>query len=105
MKILSVFTVLIILSLPSYAQDSSASRQTQVLEGNISSVDWVGALITVNNAIIYVPLETIIYKGDTPIGLDDINMGDAVTVTYYDDPPGIHKAVSIVVQYNGDFAV
>jgi hypothetical protein len=106
MKRLSfLLAALTILTASSYAQDGSESHAVQVAEGSVSSVDWVGAVITVNDMMIYVPPGTAIHKGGDSIGLDEINLGDPVTVTYYDDSSGAHRAVNIIIQYSGDFAV
>ena len=106
MRIVSILAILVILSAPCYSQDNSENRALSTVEGGVTSVDWVGAVISVNNNImISVPSNTVIYKGEDQISLSDVNMGDPVTVTYYDDPPGVHKAFRIIVQYNGDFAV
>jgi hypothetical protein len=104
-KRLSIFVILIILSVACYAKDGPGNYKTQVMDGNISSIDWVGSVIAVNNMMIFVPPGARIYKGSDSIGLSAINMGDPVTVTYYNDPAGVHTAVNIVVQYSGDFAV
>ena len=105
-RIVVILAILMGLSVSSYSQDNSGSRAFNTIEGGITSVDWVGAVISVNNNImIYVPSDTVIYKGDDRIGLNDVNIGDPVTVTYCNDPSGAHIAVRIVVQYNGDFAI
>jgi len=77
----------------------------RVLEGTITSVDWVGSVMSVNNIRINVPSDIKIYKGNELIPLEDLKTGDSVTVTYYDDPPGVHNAASVTVQYSGDWAV
>ena len=106
MRILYVLMLLLILSIPCYSQDNSGNPPVSTIDGSVTSVDWVGAVISVNNNIlISVPPDTVIYKGEDSISLTEVNEGDPVTVTYYDDPDGAHKALRIIVQYNGDFAV
>jgi len=104
-KIFLVFMMLIFLVAPAYSQDSSQARNYQTADGTVTSFDWVGSLISINDARFSVSSDVKVYKGDDSIGVDDINVGDQVTVTYYDDPPGVHKIVTIVVQYSGDWAV
>ena len=96
---------LLILSVPGYCQDNSGNHATKTIEGTISSLDWVGSTIAVNGIMLYVPSNADIHKGANQIGLDAIHIGDPVTVMYYDESPGVHKAVAIEVQCNGDCPV
>ncbi len=87
------------------AQEDADVRQMHTIEGNISSVDWVGSVISVNNIVMSVSPDIQIRKGSDTIGLDDVNMGDPVVVTYYIDSSGANRVVNMSVQYSGDFAV
>ena len=104
-KILTVLAVLAMLGVPGYCQDNSPSHAMQTIEGTITSLDWVGSTIAVNGVTLSVSPNVAIYKGNSQIGLNDMNIGDSVTVRYYDESPGVHKAVNIMVQYSGDFPV
>ena len=105
MRIAYLLLAMMILSIPSFAQDASDGNTMKVIEGTISSVDWVGSVIVINDFRLIVASDVKIYKGNDLIDLGELNTGDAVTATYYDDPPGKHNAVSITVQYSGDWAV
>ena len=105
MRILSIFIALIIFSVSAYCQDNSTSHVMHAIEGNITSLDWVGSTIAVNGITLSVPPNADIHKGANQIGLDAIHIGDLVTVTYYDESPGSHKAVTIEAQCNGDCPV
>ncbi|MFA5144034.1 MAG: hypothetical protein WC522_07725 [Candidatus Omnitrophota bacterium] len=104
MRLVSVLTVLILLC-ASYCQAESEDRALNSIEGAVSSTDWVGAVISVSGMRISVPSGAKISKGEDRVGLADINVGDQVTVTYYDNASGEHVAVRIVIQYRGDWAV
>jgi hypothetical protein len=105
-KLLAILTALFILVLPVYAQDTGVMpREIKALEGHVESVDWVGSMISVNGVKLYVPPGLQMSKGGDTIGLDDINVGDPVTVTYYDNGPNSGKVVSIRVEYYGDFTI
>ncbi|MFA6321737.1 MAG: hypothetical protein WCY36_07790 [Candidatus Omnitrophota bacterium] len=101
-KILLVLALLVLSGTLCYSQDGGEHKTT---EGTVSSVDWVGSVIIVNDISISVPSGMSIRKGDDTIGLDDVNIGDPVVVTYYTDSSGNNRAVNVLVQYNGEFAV
>ena len=101
-KLMFTLAVLVLFSASCYSQESGERKTT---EGVVSSVDWVGSVIMVNDMSISIPPGMSIRKGDDTIGLDDVNIGDPVVVTYYTDPSGTNRAENVVVQYNGDFAV
>ncbi|MDD5136519.1 MAG: DUF5666 domain-containing protein [Candidatus Omnitrophica bacterium] len=104
-RLLSVLMILMALSIPCYCQDESASPALNTTEGTVTSLDWVGEVMSVNDMQVSVPSEARITKGGDRIGLGDINVGDQVTVSYYNDASGRRKAVRIAVQYSGDWAV
>ena len=104
-KILLVLIILLLcLTLPVYCQNNSGNHTMRTTEGNVTSLDWVGSTISVNGIKFSVSSNTDMHKGEDPIGLDSMNVGDSVTVTYYDEPSGIHKTVRIAVRCNGDCA-
>jgi hypothetical protein len=105
MRITFALILLVAASFACYAQDNSEPSELNSVEGQITSVDWVGSVISVNGITISVPATATIYKGEDVIGLDEVNAADPAVVTYYDDPPGQHKAVNITIQYSGDWAV
>ena len=100
-----LITLLICAALPAYCQNNPGNHEMQTLQGNVTSLDWVGSLIAVNGIAFSVPTDANIYKGNDQIDLIEINENDQVTVTYYDDPPGVHNAATIVVQYTGDWDI
>jgi len=104
-KTLIVFITLICLAVPVYCQDNAQVNDYQTADGTVTSFDWVGSFISINDTRFLVSSDVRVYKGDDSVGIEDINVGDQVTVTYHDNPPGIHKIVTIVVQYSGDWAV
>lgn len=101
-KLIFALAVLMLFCAPCYSQDGQERKEVQ---GSVGSVDWVGSVIMVNDVSILIPPGMSIRKGGDTIGLDDVNIGDPVVVTYYTDPSGANRAVNVVVQYNGDFAV
>ena len=105
MRILSLFIALTIFSVPGYCQDNSTSHTMRTIEGNITSLDWVGSTIAVNGITLSVPPNVDMHKGANQIGLDAIHIGDLVTVTYYDESPGSYRVVTVEVQCNGDCPV
>ena len=104
MRIVYCLLAIFFLSVPSFAQDSSEGNAMKVIDGTITSVDWVGSVMVVNGIRMTVSSDVKIYKGSDLIALEDLKPGDGIAVTYYDDPPGTHNAVSITVQYSGDWA-
>ena len=103
-KILFVLIILLTcLTLPIYCQNNSGNHTMQTIQGAVTSLDWVGSLMVVSGIAFSVPTDVNIYKGNDQIDLIEINENDQVTVTYYDDPPGVHNAATIVVQYTGDW--
>ena len=103
-KILFILIALLTcLTFSAYCQNNPGNHQMQTVQGTVTSLDWVGSLIVVNGIALSVPPDANIYKGNDQIDLIEINENDQVAVTYYDDPPGVHNAATIVVQYTGDW--
>ena len=98
-KILLVVIILFMcLAIPVYCQDNSRNNATKTIAGSVTSLDWVRATLVVNDMALSLSSNASIHKGTNRIGLDAMHIGDMVTVTYYDEPSGIHKAVTIAVQ-------
>jgi len=87
-----------------YCEEGPKDQKLNSMYGNVQSVDWVGAVLTVNDTQFIVPSNVQVVKGDDAIGFSDIKEGDTVTVKYYDQDDG-PKAVKIIVEYGGDFPV
>lgn len=104
-KILIIFMILLTcLTIPVYCQDNSGNDTTHTIDGTVTSLDWVGSMIAVNGMTLSTS-NAKIHKGGNQIGLNAIHVGDGAMVTYYDEPSGIHRAVTIAVQCNGDCPV
>ncbi|MDD5165948.1 MAG: hypothetical protein PHQ57_00965 [Candidatus Omnitrophica bacterium] len=69
------------------------------VQGMVNQVDWVKQVLIVYNSgdemSIFIPDGTPIHRGANDITLADINMGDPVTIRYYNATPGPLKAVSV----------
>lgn len=107
-KIVAIVLFLTVLLLSgSFCRCASAdeARQIRTIQGNVSSVDWVGSVIVINDIRLIVLPDTKIYKGNITIPFSDIRVNDAITVTYYRDSSGTFRAISIAVYYGGDFPV
>lgn len=94
--------IAVVAAAPCYAEDSEAQR-AETMRGSVTSVDWVGAAMSVDNTAFSVPPGTDIYKGSGRVGFSDINVGDQAIVTFKRDPSGMPEAISITIEYRGDF--
>ena len=103
--LLVLLTLLTCLILPGYCQNNPENHSMQTMQGTVTSLDWVGSMMVVGGTAFSVPTDVNIYKGNEQIDLIEINENEQVTVTYYDDPPGVHNAATIVVQYTGDWDI
>ncbi|MFA6609661.1 MAG: hypothetical protein WCT15_02300, partial [Candidatus Omnitrophota bacterium] len=72
------------------------------IDGSVTSVDWVGSILVVNDVRLSVPDGAKFYKSNDTIELSDLGIGDQVVVRYIDKPSGDDTVVSCTVQYNGD---
>jgi len=88
-----------------YSEDSSEINETVTAGGTVTSVDWVGSVLAVNDVEFSVPSNVEVRKGNDKTGFADINVGDDVTVTYTKERDGSLKAVRIVVAYSGEIPV
>ncbi|MCK9572632.1 MAG: hypothetical protein M0Q96_05110 [Candidatus Omnitrophica bacterium] len=67
----------------------------QTISGSISDVDWVSSSVSVHyfnpysgnsdEIILKKTSDSQIFRGTTSISFSDIQQGDPVTITYYDD--------------------
>ena len=91
-----------------FSQGEEGSRQIQSVTGSIVSTEWVGDIICVrwlqaegiigyDNLTISVPDGLKINKGTDIVTLANLNIGDNVTVKYYNDNFAGLKAVSLTV--------
>ena len=84
------------------AQAQDQEQNLMMVDGEVVSVDTSNSLIVVNAEINYtfsVNLDTIFTKDIYDIGFSDIEKGDYVDVSYYDDPSGKHIATHISIDY------
>lgn len=90
----------------SLAEDDSAQRNVRRIEGMVTSVDWLSAILIVDGRRFSVPQGTEIYKGNSSAYLSDIYVGDTVAVVYDDSDPSLPaRAITITIAYAGDFPV
>jgi len=72
----------------------------KIMTGTVNEVRAVFRILRITGeqglVTVQVPDKTPITKGIKSIGLDDINTGDSVVVTYYSPEPGEYIAVSIL---------
>ena len=88
-----------------YSEDSSEVNGTITVQGNVTAIDWVGSVLTVNDIIFSIPSNVKVVKGTENIGFPDIDVGDSVAVTYSKEKDGSLKAVRIVVTYSGELPI
>jgi hypothetical protein len=85
-----------------YSQDGAEENAAMAMQGNVTAIDWVGSVITINDIEFFVPSDVVVRKGTDPAGFSDINVGDSATVTYSKEKDGSLKAVRVVVAYSGE---
>ena len=74
------------------------NRELKTFHGNVTEIDWVGSLLTVEGVdeiTFFVPSDVKIKKGAEDTSLSDIELNDSVLIKYYDDPSGTPKAIRI----------
>ncbi|MFA4981483.1 MAG: hypothetical protein WC592_03330 [Candidatus Omnitrophota bacterium] len=96
--------------------DTDEDRNTVTIEGQISSIDWVGGVITVrwlqydpyikyDEITLSVPRDIKIMKASQPAGFNELSQFDHVTVKYRKDKSvSLPRAVSITVTNAIDIA-
>lgn len=89
--------------------DTDEGRNTVTIEGQISSIDWVGGVITVrwlqydpyikyDEITLSVPQDIKIMIAGQQAGFNELNQFDHVTATYSKDKyKGLPRAISITV--------
>lgn len=84
----------------SYCQELTGDRQTQTVDGSVTQTDFVGSTVLVNTIggqlTFTVSNDTVIKRGTEKIGLEDIEIGDPVTVEFYTPSPATYVAVAII---------
>lgn len=103
--VLIIIGVVAFSAAPSYCETEASGRQLKTLHGEVSSVDWVGGMLVVKwleeefdayqEITFMVPDEFKISKGAGTIGLADLEIGDNLVVTYYENADGSTELVSI----------
>lgn len=103
---MSSFQLLLLIVIPFICVLGAASSlDTYETQGTVSEVDEVGDLLVINGVTpagnseqmrFKVPDDTKIYQGTEDVHLDDIDVGDPVTVTYYKDSDGTLTTKQIV---------
>lgn len=88
-----------------YSEDSSEENRTITMQGNVTVIDWVGSVLTVNDTEFSIPSNAEVKKGIDKIDFSDINVGDSVRVTYSKEKDGTLKVSRVVVAYSGDLPV
>ena len=87
-----------------YSEDSSEVNETLTVQGNVTAIDWVGSVLTVNDMVFSIPSNMEIVKGADTISFSDVNVGDSVTIAYVKEKDGSLKAARIVVAYSGELS-
>ena len=88
-----------------YSEDSSEANRTKTAQGDVTDIDWVGSILTVDDTAFSVASDAKVIKGSDEISFSEINVGDRVKVAYIREKDGSLKAVRIVVVYSGDFPI
>jgi hypothetical protein len=92
--------ILIFTGCLAYCDELTGDRNTQTVDGSVTKVDFVGNTVLVNTVSGQLPFtvsdNTMIRRGTDKIGLEDIEIGDPVTVEFSTPSPGTYVAVAIV---------
>ena len=86
-----------------YPEDGSEENRVTAVQGNVTAINWVGSVITINDIELSVPSNVEVRKGTEKTGFSDINVGDSATAVYSKEKDGSLKAIRIVVAYSGEF--
>lgn len=103
--ILIVMSVVAFVVAPCYCEEEAAGRQPRTVNCQVAAVDWVGGILvvswlqidinTLQELTFSVPAGFGIKKGTGTIDLADLEIGDALIVTYYENADGSKELVSI----------
>lgn len=88
-----------------YSEDGSEVIGPMTMQGNVTAIDWVGSVLTVNDTEFSVPSNMEVRKGAEKTTFSDIDIGDSVTVTYIKDKDGSLKATKVVIAYSGEMPI
>ena len=91
---------------PCYCQqDLEQPREVKVVDGAVYDLDWVGSKMAVRwldshdnsyrELVIDVPDNAVIRKGAKKIDFSELEISDAVTVKYYENPDGTGTLISL----------
>lgn len=98
--IISVLLTLPISVIGGYGEKPPGELDTMTFEGKVTNIDSVAKKISIRcfneNLSFDVPEKIRITRANEEITLDDIDVGDIVTVEYRRIAPGIIEAVAIV---------
>ncbi|MDD5173295.1 MAG: hypothetical protein PHV48_00490 [Candidatus Omnitrophica bacterium] len=103
--IIAVMLMMAGTAMHSYSEDSSGENRTMTMQGNVTAIDWVGSVLTVNDMVFFVPSNVKVVKGTDRINFSAINTGDSVKVTYSREKDGSLRVSDIIVAYSGSFPV
>lgn len=99
--ILSILVMMLaVCARPCYSQQESQEVQKQNVIGTVVSTDPVASKIVLSSPdgdiILYVSDNTLINRGEDTITLDDIDIGDSLTIEYYNNSSGELEAINIL---------
>ena len=107
-KIKAIFTILFFMfcSCLGFCQNTAGEEKTKIVQGNVSSMDWVADKLVVrtmdfgtsDEITINVSDDTDITKGTASVSFNDINLSDKITVEYFRNSFAGLKAVHITIQ-------
>lgn len=91
---------------PCYCQQAQGElREVKVVDGIISDLDWAGSKMVVKwlngydnsyrELVLAVPDNAVIRKGAEGIDFSELQIDDAVTVRYYENPDGTGTLISL----------
>lgn len=99
--LLGVFAMVLVVSTqPCYSQQETQEIEKQNVMGTVVSTDSVASELVIStyqgNISFSVPNDAHITRGEDAIDLDDVEMGDMVTIDYYKNPSGKFEVISII---------
>ncbi len=102
-RVISLLMIIgVVMSSPSYCQYDAEEPELKTIGGTVSSISVAKSVIVIqagNTFTFSVSPQATITRDIYDIKLSDINVGDYVTVEYYDDASGSHIATGISVEY------
>ena len=91
---------------PCYSQqDQGEARMAKAAEGTVFDLDWAGSKMTVKRSdasgnnyydlVLNVPDDTVMRRGSEEMDFSELEINDAVTVTYYENSDGTGTLISL----------